>query len=141
VSLAVFDLDDTLLDGDSDPLWGHLLASIGVVDGAAYERENLRYDRQYLAGELDIDEFLNFSLRPLVEHDLATLGRCHAPFMAERIPRTIRSKARAPLERVTHAVAVDPDAVLREAATARGWPIMTLRDTAASPPQTSHGGR
>jgi HAD superfamily hydrolase (TIGR01490 family) len=95
VSLAIFDLDNTLLDGDSDYLWGRFLVTIGAVDGAAYERENLRYYQQYLAGELDIHQFLTFSLRPLAEHNRATLGRWHDRFMDECIRPIILARARA----------------------------------------------
>ena len=62
--LAIFDLDNTLLDGDSDYLWGRYLSETGVVDGEAYERENDRFFEQYKAGDLDIHEFLRFSLHP-----------------------------------------------------------------------------
>ena len=54
--LAIFDLDHTLLRGDSDYLWGCFLAEQGIVDGAYYERENQRFYDQYKAGELDMDE-------------------------------------------------------------------------------------
>ena len=75
MALALFDLDNTLLAGDSDYLWGGFLAREGLVDGEAYERENLRYYRAYQAGELDIHEFLRFALRPLAAHDPALLER------------------------------------------------------------------
>ena len=75
VGLALFDLDNTLIGGDSDYLWGCFLAEHGIVDGARYERENQRFYDQYKAGELDIHEFLRFQLLPLAEHDLPTLRR------------------------------------------------------------------
>jgi phosphoserine phosphatase len=73
LSLAIFDLDNTLLGGDSDYLWGRFLVEQGHVDGDHYERENQRYYDEYKAGTLDIYEFLRFSLKPLAEHDMATL--------------------------------------------------------------------
>ena len=54
MALAIFDLDNTLIGGDSDYLWGCFLAEQGIVDGAYYERENQRFYDQYKAGELDI---------------------------------------------------------------------------------------
>ena len=64
MTLAIFDLDNTLLGGDSDYLWGRFLVERGLVDGEAYERENQRFYDQYRAGTLDIHEFLAFALRP-----------------------------------------------------------------------------
>lgn len=85
MTLAIFDLDNTLLGGDSDHLWGQFLADQGLVDGAWYARENDRFYDEYKAGTLDIMEFLSFSLRPLAEHPREQLDRLHHQFMAERI--------------------------------------------------------
>lgn len=85
MSLAIFDLDNTLLGGDSDYLWGRFLVEQGHVDGAYYERENQRYYEEYKAGTLDIFEFLRFSLKPLAEHDMATLQQWHRQFMTEKV--------------------------------------------------------
>jgi HAD superfamily hydrolase (TIGR01490 family) len=65
MSLAIFDLDNTLLAGDSDYLWGCFLAERGVVDREWYEQENRRYYEDYKQGQLDIFEFLEFALAPL----------------------------------------------------------------------------
>jgi len=81
VPLAIFDLDNTLLAGDSDYLWGRFLAERGVVDGEHYERENKRFYEEYKAGELDIMEFLAFSLRPLAENDPDHLEALRAAFV------------------------------------------------------------
>jgi HAD superfamily hydrolase (TIGR01490 family) len=85
LALAIFDLDNTLLNGDSDYLWGQFLVEQGIVDGPSYERENQRFYDEYKAGTLDIFEFLHFGLRPLAEHDMATLSAWHRQFMAEKI--------------------------------------------------------
>ena len=71
--LAVFDLDNTLLAGDSDYLWGRYLVEQGVVERVAYERENQRFYDEYKAGTLDIEAFCHFSFAPLAAHDLPTL--------------------------------------------------------------------
>lgn len=81
MSLALFDLDNTLLAGDSDYLWGRFLAQQGVVDGDYYERENQRFYDEYRAGELDIHEFLAFSLRPLSEQPTERLQELRLGFM------------------------------------------------------------
>lgn len=85
MTLAIFDLDNTLLGGDSDYLWGEFLAEQGLVDREWYARENHRFYEEYKAGTLNIMEFLSFSLRPLAQHDPALLMTLHRQFMAERI--------------------------------------------------------
>lgn len=85
MSLALFDLDNTLIGGDSDYLWGCFLAERGIVDGEYHERENQRFYDQYQAGVLDIHEFLRFQLRPLAEHDMATLYALRGEYIAEKI--------------------------------------------------------
>ncbi len=94
MSLAIFDLDNTLLGGDSDYLWGRFLVEQGIVDGDYYERENQRFYDEYKAGQLDIYEFLDFSLRPLAEHDMTTLEHWHEQFMDEKIRPIMLPKAR-----------------------------------------------
>ena len=94
VHLAIFDLDNTLLAGDSDYLWGKFLAQRGVVDADFYEQENQRFYEEYKAGELDIFEFLAFSLKPLSEHAPATLASLHRDFMHECICPIITPAAR-----------------------------------------------
>ena len=85
MKLAIFDLDNTLLAGDSDYLWGEFLVEQGLVDGETYNRENNRFYEQYKAGSLDIFEFLAFSLKPLTEHDISDLNQLHQQFMEQKI--------------------------------------------------------
>ncbi len=215
--LAIFDLDNTLLAGDSDYAWGEFLIEQGLVNGEAYRRENERYYAEYRAGTLDILEFLAFALKPLAQHDRATLEAWRARYLREKVAPMITDEARALverhraagdtlvvitatnsfvtapiarmfgiehliatepelrdgrytgrvagvpcfregkvvrleqwmaqhgqsltgswfysdshndlplLERVTHPIAVNPDAILRREAERRGWPILTLR--------------
>jgi HAD superfamily hydrolase (TIGR01490 family) len=94
-ALALFDLDNTLLAGDSDYEWGQFLVDRGVLEREAYESQNRAYYEQYVAGTLDIHEFLGFALRPLAEHEPADLQRWHGEFMAERIRPMIGEPARA----------------------------------------------
>jgi len=95
LSLAIFDLDNTLLRGDSDHAWGRFLIENHIVDGAEYERENERYYAEYQAGTLDIMEFLAFALRPLAAHDRATLDRWHREYMQTKVAPMITPQARA----------------------------------------------
>lgn len=93
VALAIFDLDNTLLNGDSDYLWGQFLVEKGIVDSAVYEQENQRFYDEYKAGTLDIHEFLRFSLAPLAAHEVTTLLGWQAEFMQEKILPIMQAKA------------------------------------------------
>ena len=93
--LVLFDLDNTLLAGDSDYAWGQFLVDRGILERASYEAQNRAYYDQYVAGRLDIHEYLGFALRPLAEHTREELGRWHAEFMAARIVPMIAPQARA----------------------------------------------
>ena len=95
MKLALFDLDNTLLGGDSDYEWGQFLVDRGVLDAAQYEAQNCEYYEQYVAGTLDIHEFLGFALRPLAEHEPEELARWHVEFMRARIVPIISRAARA----------------------------------------------
>jgi HAD superfamily hydrolase (TIGR01490 family) len=97
--LALFDLDNTLLAGDSDYEWGQFLVDRGVLERAAYEAQNRAYFDQYVAGTLDIHEYLGFALRPLAQHSPAELDRWHAEFMATRILPMVGDAARALVRR------------------------------------------
>lgn len=99
MKLALFDLDNTLLSGDSDYEWGQFLVDQGVLERAEYEAQNREFYEQYAAGTLDIHEFLGFALRPLAEHSSADLARWHADFMRLRIRPMIGDKARALVRR------------------------------------------
>src|SRR2546428_13835843 len=93
--LALFDLDNTLLAGDSDYEWGQYLVDRGILEREAYEAQNRAYYEQYVAGTLDIHEYLGFALRPLAEHTPQDLARWHAEFMRTRIVPMIAAGARA----------------------------------------------
>lgn len=98
MTLAIFDLDNTLLGGDSDYLWGKYLVAEGLVDGPFYERENQRFYDEYRSGRLDIHEFLDFSLRPLAEIPTAQLLALRERFMREQIEPIMLPAARKLLD-------------------------------------------
>ncbi|WP_251978818.1 histidinol-phosphatase [Salinicola avicenniae] len=85
MSLAIFDLDNTLLSCDSDHAWGEFLIEQGAVDAEAYRRENDRYLRDYQAGRLDIMAYLAVALKPLTEYSEEQLRAWHQQFMASKI--------------------------------------------------------
>jgi HAD superfamily hydrolase (TIGR01490 family) len=95
MNLALFDLDNTLLAGDSDFEWAQFLIDRGVLDREVYETRNQAFYDQYKAGTLDIREFLDFQLKPLSRHPRPVLDVWHAEYMTERILPMIRDSARA----------------------------------------------
>lgn len=97
--LALFDLDNTLLAGDSDHAWGSFLADIGAVDAATYTRANDAFYAQYLDGTLDIREFCRFVFQPLARNPLNTLERWREEFLREKIRPMIAPGAAELLER------------------------------------------
>jgi len=216
-ALALFDLDHTLLDGDSDVSWAQFLIEEGVLHPEEYHAKNLWFAERYKDGTLDIREFLDFQLAPIARRPREQLDAWHEAFMQRKIRPIIHAKTpellskhagaltalvtatnrfiTAPiaeelgiphliatdieeidglftgkprgtpsfregkitrvsewlagqgarledfeswfysdslndlplLERVTHPVAVDPDATLRAHARERGWPIISLK--------------
>ena len=99
MALALFDLDNTLLGGDSDYLWGRFLVEQGIVDGDTYEQQNQYFYEQYKAGTLDIQAFLAFSLRPLAAHPPALLYAWREEFLTRLIDPILLPDARALVER------------------------------------------
>ena len=99
MTLALFDLDNTLLDGDSDYLWGCFLVEHGLVDREFYESENQRFYDQYVEGSLDIQEFLRFQLRPLATYRRTQLEDWREQYLATKIEPIVLPKARDLLER------------------------------------------
>jgi len=85
VSLAIFDLDNTLISDDSDFLWGQFLVDQGIVDKVQYEQANIKFYEDYKQGKLDIVEFLHFSLAPLANNDAEQLYQWRAQFIEEVI--------------------------------------------------------
>jgi HAD superfamily hydrolase (TIGR01490 family) len=85
VSLAIFDLDNTLIANDSDYLWGQFLVDQGIVDKNIFEAANARFYEDYKNGVLDIAEFLRFSLHALANNDTAQLYQWREQFIQEVI--------------------------------------------------------
>lgn len=96
--LALFDLDNTLLGGDSDHAWGDYLCARGVLDPVAYKRRNDAFYQDYLAGTLDLQAYLAFSLEILAMTDPVTLAQWHQDFMRDCIEPIILPKALALLQ-------------------------------------------
>ena len=99
MALAAFDLDNTLLGGDSDYGWSRFLCAEGIVEADAYARENQRFYAQYENGELDIYEFLAFQLAPLARHDPERLFAWRETFLERYIDPILLPAGRRLLER------------------------------------------
>ncbi len=99
MSLAIFDLDNTLLRGDSDHAWGEFLVEQQAVDPERFKADNDRYYQAYVDGTLDILEFLEqHQLRPLAQYDRATLERWRRQFLPAKILPMIAPAARELVE-------------------------------------------
>jgi HAD superfamily hydrolase (TIGR01490 family) len=94
LKLALFDLDNTLLAGDSDFEWAQFLIEQGVLDRELFEARNQHFYDQYRAGTLDIHEFLDFQLKPLARHPREQLEKWHREYMQRKILPMITQKAR-----------------------------------------------
>jgi HAD superfamily phosphoserine phosphatase-like hydrolase len=95
MDLALFDLDNTLIAGDSDFEWAQFLIAKGILDRALYEARNIEFYEQYKAGTLDIDVFLDFQLQPLSRYPRALLDTWRREFMSRHILPLVGDKARA----------------------------------------------
>lgn len=96
--LALFDLDNTLLGGDSDHAWGDYLCARGILDPVEYQNRNDAFYQDYLAGKLDLQAYLNFSLEILATTEMAQLDEWHADFMRDCVEPIILPKALALLK-------------------------------------------
>ena len=94
MQLALFDLDNTLLAGDSDFEWAQFLISQGVLDRELHQADNAQFYEDYKAGTLDIHAFLEFQLRPLSLHPRSQLDAWHALYMEQKVRPMMTEKAR-----------------------------------------------
>ncbi len=108
--VALFDLDYTLLDFDSDHAWGEFLCDRGRVEAARYRARNDAFYADYRAGRLDMDAFLRFSLAPLGALPYADLLDLRREFMASPAARAVKSKAPELVR--SHACAGDRTAIV-----------------------------
>ncbi len=99
MKLVLFDLDNTLLAGDSDFEWAQFLIEHGVLDRELHAARNHAFYEQYKAGTLDIHEFLDFQLKPLSRHARTQLDAWHADYMQQKILPLMTPAAKALVER------------------------------------------
>ncbi|MFM9834771.1 MAG: HAD family hydrolase [Methylophilaceae bacterium] len=105
MNLALFDLDNTLLAGDSDYNWSLFLIRQGLLDAKTHHDRNEQFYADYKNGSLDIIEFLKFQLVPLSQHPKKFLDELHMKYMEEVIRPMMTDKAQALVD--THKAAGD----------------------------------
>ncbi len=98
MALAIFDLDNTLLGGDSDHAWGEFLVEQQLVDCDSYQQANDAFYQDYLRGELDIYAYQTFALQPLTRFEPEQLKQLHQQFMQQKIGPMMLDKAQALLQ-------------------------------------------
>ena len=99
MALAIFDLDNTLLAGDSDHAWGEFACELGIVDAPEFGRANDAFYADYLAGTLDIEAYLRHALTPLAGREADLIADWHRQFMAAKIDAMILPPALSLVER------------------------------------------
>jgi HAD superfamily hydrolase (TIGR01490 family) len=99
MKLAIFDLDNTLIAGDSDHAWGEFLVAKGLVDAVWYKAQNDKFYADYCAGQLDIIAYSEFVFGFLAQHEMNYLQKLHQQFMAEVIQPLMLPKAQALIEK------------------------------------------
>jgi len=85
MNLALFDLDHTLMPGDSDHEWGRFMVRLGMVEEAGFARAHEQFYADYKAGTLDIHAYLRLMLGSIAKYSRAQLADRHAQFMREVI--------------------------------------------------------
>lgn len=98
MALAIFDLDNTLIAGDSDALWGEFMAANGLVDSESFREGNHCFYEQYKQGVMNIREYLDFCLKPLTQYNLEALELWHGQFMEQVISPILLAKGLARIE-------------------------------------------
>lgn len=98
MKLAIFDLDNTLIAGDSDCLWGEYLSEHGYVDPTLHKEKHEKFYLDYISGKLDIYAFLKFQLQALVGHEQKTLHTRRDIYIKEKIKPVILKKAQETVE-------------------------------------------
>ena len=99
MNLALFDLDNTILAGDSDYNWSRFLIQEGYLDGAIHAEKNEKFYADYKAGTLDIYAFVEFQFKPLARNPRAVLNQLLKKYVEEEIKPMITEKARVLVKR------------------------------------------
>jgi len=93
MKLAIFDLDNTLIAGDSDCLWGEFLSEQGYIDSDAYQIGHQKFYEEYMQGTMDIHAFLEFQLKVLAENDRTQLEEWRKNYIDTKVKPLMLPKA------------------------------------------------
>ena len=85
MTLAIFDLDNTLIAGDSDHLWGEFLCDRGIVDSVHFRARNAAFYADYQRGDLDIEAYVAFALEPLAGRSVQSMAELQREFLHQHI--------------------------------------------------------
>jgi len=99
MALAIFDLDHTLLNGDSDYLWGEYMVANKIVDADVYQRENKTFLDDYLRGNLDNEVYLKFALKPLTQYPIDRLHAWRRDYISSWIKPIVAKGTQALLDK------------------------------------------
>jgi HAD superfamily hydrolase (TIGR01490 family) len=99
MKLALFDLDHTLLNTDSDHSWGEFLVSEGLVDAVRHRQINDQFYEDYKAGQLDPIAYNEFVFEFLTQHDQNYLVELHEVFMKKVIRAQMRPEGFKAIQR------------------------------------------
>jgi HAD superfamily hydrolase (TIGR01490 family) len=99
MALAIFDLDHTLLNGDSDYLWGEYMVANKIVDADVYQRENKAFLDDYLRGDLDNETYLKFALKPLTQYSIDRLHAWRSDYVSHWIKPIVAKGTQALLDK------------------------------------------
>ncbi len=141
MALAIFDLDNTLLRGDSDYLWGRFLVARELVDGPRFDAENDRFYQEYLNGTLDPRAYLRFALEPLTRHDPDDLHRWRQDFVDHWIRPLVLPRGQELVRR--HAARGDTTLIITATnrfITAPIAELFAVDDLLATTPEWRNGG-
>ena len=99
MSIAIFDLDNTLISNDSDYLWGEYLVTNNLVDSRWFAAENKRFLDEYNSGNLQIKDWLDFQFKPLIDNNIDDLYKWRNDYVQTIIKPIVLSKG---LEKVRY---------------------------------------
>jgi HAD superfamily hydrolase (TIGR01490 family) len=93
MALAIFDLDETLINGDCASLWSAYMAKLGWVDGESFLKRDSELMALYSQGLLAMEDYMTFSLSPLVGRSAEEVAHVIEPFVEDIIEPLIYSDA------------------------------------------------
>ena len=93
-NLAIFDLDHTLINTDSDNAFPQFLIEKGLLDAEQAAAQNAQFYQDYQNGCLNVADFVAFQIAPLVGMQPAQRNELHAEFMQKYIQSHITQMAK-----------------------------------------------